>query len=119
MWATLKGEGAKVRTLLEAGAHVNARGRKVGWTVLMHAVNKDGAHALLWAGADVNAIDKRGNTALMSAAQDNNLEVAQALLAADTKVDIRDDAGHTALALATNQGHTEMVQLLKAAGATE
>mgnify|MGYP001247644976 CR=1 FL=1 len=55
----------------------------------------------------------------MSAAQDNNLEVAQALLAADTKVDIRDDAGHTALALATNQGHTEMVQLLKAARATE
>lgn len=53
--------------------------------------------ALLASGADANARDSEGVTALMLAANAGNLEMVKALLAAGADVSATDAAGWTAL----------------------
>lgn len=65
-------------------------------------------------GADVNAVDNEGKTALMYAAQNGHTRVADRLLQArDIKVDIQDDEGVTALMSATIHGNKDIVKILK------
>ncbi len=80
------------------------------------------ASQLLAAGADVNARDAYGATALMNAAHGGNLEMVEALLAAGAEVDAKDELGWTALMKACynadlNRGFPEIVARLIAAGA--
>jgi ankyrin repeat protein len=84
----------------------------------------DVAHVgqLLAAGADVNARDAFGATALMNAASGGNLEMVEALLAAGAEVDAKDELGWTAMMKACynadlNRGFPEIVTRLIAAGA--
>ncbi len=92
---------------------------------LIEAVNAgDVARAsqLLGEGADVNARDAYGATALMNAAHSGNLEMVETLLAAGAEVDARDELGWTALMKACfnadlDRGFPEIVQRLIAAGA--
>lgn len=70
--------------------------------------------ALLQGGADVNAAQHGGWTALQAAAKHNNLEMGRVLLAAEADVARRVDDGQSALDLAEAEGHDEMVALLKA-----
>ena len=92
---------------------------------LIEAVNAgDVARAsqLLANGADVNARDAYGATALMNAAHSGNAEMVEALLAAGAEVDAKDELGWTALMKACfnadlNRGFPEIVQRLIAAGA--
>jgi ankyrin repeat protein len=92
---------------------------------LIEAVNAgDVARAsqLLGAGADVNARDAYGATALMNAAHSGNMEMVDTLLAAGAEVDAKDELGWTALMKACynadlNRGFPELVQRLIAAGA--
>lgn len=92
---------------------------------LIEAVN-DGdvarASQLLANGADVNARDAYGATALMNAAHSGNLEMLETLLSAGAEVDARDELGWTALLKACfnadlNRGFPEIVARLIAAGA--
>ena len=73
--------------------------------------------ALLANGADVNAKDKYGATALMVASEKSYLEVVKALLAKGADVNAKDNNGVTALMVASGNGHTEVVNLLLANGA--
>jgi ankyrin repeat protein len=80
------------------------------------------AKALIEGGAEVNARDAYGATALMNAAQSGNLEMVEALLAAGAEVDAKDELGWTALMKACfnadqNRGFPEIVTRLIAAGA--
>lgn len=92
---------------------------------LIEAVNTGDAarvSQLLAAGADVNARDAYGATALMNAAHGGNLEMTETLLAAGAEVDARDELGWTALMKACynadrNCGFPDIVQRLIAAGA--
>ena len=73
--------------------------------------------ALLAQGADVNAKDNLGYTALMYAAENGHTETAQALLAHGTDVNAKDNFGWTALMYAKEMGYVETIRMLKKAGA--
>lgn len=78
--------------------------------------------ALLAGGADANARDAYGATALMQAAHSGNLEMVNDLLAAGAEADAKDELGWTALMKACNnaemdRGFPEVVARLIAAGA--
>jgi esterase/lipase superfamily enzyme len=72
---------------------------------------------LLEQGADVNAKDKNGKTALMNAAFNGHTGSAMVLLEAGADVNAKDKNGWTALIEAVNGGHTETVKALMDAGA--
>jgi hypothetical protein len=73
--------------------------------------------ALLKAGAQLDAQDARGYTALIWAAQQGKLALVQALLGRHAKMELADANGYTALIWAAQQGHVEVVVALLAAGA--
>ncbi|MGO9568404.1 MAG: ankyrin repeat domain-containing protein [Desulfomonilaceae bacterium] len=68
-------------------------------------------------GADVNAKDNHGWTALMEAAKTGHLDVVKLLLDEGADVNAKDNYGWTALKIAEEDGHKEIVELLKAHGA--
>lgn len=65
-------------------------------------------------GADVNARDDYGYTALMWAAQEGHVLTSETLIEHGADVNARDKAGRTALLIATVKGHTEVVRSLLA-----
>ena len=71
---------------------------------------------LLDKGADVNAKDKDGETALMAAALRGHTEIVQFLLNKGADVNAKRNDGTTALMAAAREGHTETVRILKQAG---
>lgn len=82
--------------------------------------NADTVKALLSAsGADVNATDELGSTALMEAARYGHDDVVRSLLEAGADIKARDREGKTALMLAVTGGHDDVVKVLKQAGAVE
>jgi hypothetical protein len=73
---------------------------------------------LLAKGADVNAKDRIGSTALMCASQFGHHKVVEALLAKGADVNAKEKGyGQTALMLASMRRHPEVVQALLAKGA--
>jgi hypothetical protein len=72
---------------------------------------------LLAKGADGNAVDRDGKTALMLAAFEGHTATVQVLLANGVQANVKDKEGATALMLAASQGHTDVVQALLAKGA--
>lgn len=92
---------------------------------LMEAVKANDAarvRDLLASGANANARDVYGATALMNAAHNGNLDMVNDLLAAGAEVDAKDELGWTALMKACNnadldRGFPDVVERLIAAGA--
>ena len=73
---------------------------------------------LITKGADVNAMDGEGATALMYASLNGHRGVVEALLAKGAEVNVRDKYGLTALMLASQQDENlEIVKALLAKGA--
>jgi ankyrin repeat protein len=75
--------------------------------------------SLLDAGAEVNATDDDGFTALLLASTWGHPEVVHLLIKAGADVNAQDKDGATELMHASQAGHTEIVELLKRAGAKE
>jgi ankyrin repeat protein len=78
------------------------------------AGSPDCVKALIAAGADLNARDRDGMTALIESAVQGNIECVKALIAAGADVKAKDRHGRTALAVAKS---TEVTAILRAAGA--
>ena len=73
--------------------------------------------ALLEAGADIDARDQYGQTALMNAARRGDAPLVRLLTGRGATLDHTAKFGLTALMLAVINNHTEVVRLLVAAGA--
>src|SRR5208337_5502443 len=73
--------------------------------------------SLLDKGAEVNAKNDNGSTALMAASLQGHPEIVQALLAKGAEVNAKNNNGSTALMAACLQGHREIVEALLAKGA--
>lgn len=118
--ASNNGSAAVVTRLLAAGADPEAISRE-GQTPLMSAVlnGRPGAvDALLVHGADPNSAEAyRGQTALMWAAGEGNVEAAQLLIDAGANVTVRSNSGFTAVLFAVRNAHIGTVRLLLDNGA--
>lgn len=103
-----------VDALLAAGADV-----RVGLP-LHHATSAGMVRKLVAAGADVDAVDQGGATALLVAVGSDELTahaVVEALIDAGADVDLADHPGKTPLHLAVDWRDVRMAQMLLAAGA--
>jgi ankyrin repeat protein len=114
--AAAKGRDAAARLLLEAGAEPATRD-VYGWTPLMRAVSGgylDTVDVLLtWGGADTDAREESGATALHIAAGLGFARIVERLLAAGAKALAIDGQGRTPGEVARMQGHAEAEALLR------
>lgn len=114
--AVCKGQEAVVRTLLGDGVAVEARNER-GWPALYIASfygELGCVKALLEAGADPNAREPEGQTAIIAT---KKAEVTRTLLEAGADANAQDINGLTALDCAITSADVEQVQLLLAHGA--
>lgn len=101
-----------------------------GWTTLMHACNNgnvDEVLSLIKRGADINAVDNFGYTALIRLASlggsvssrfsEGHFEAMKILVDSNAKLNEQDNDGFTALNWAAEKGHANAVKLLLNAGA--
>jgi hypothetical protein len=75
------------------------------------------AKLLIQKGADVNATDINGETALMAAASGRQTDLVQLLISDGADVNAKDNGGETALMDAVKAGQNDIVQLLIQNGA--
>jgi hypothetical protein len=89
---------------------------------LIEAVKKGyppAVKAFLARGADADAADKNGGTALIWAVARGNAEVVRLLIDAGAEVSRADNGGLTPLALATRKHRTALIEVLRGAGAQD
>jgi hypothetical protein len=90
-----------------------------GSTALMGADDPAVIRLLLDRGADINAQDADGQTALMQAVERNQTQTVKTLLARHADVGIKDKSGLGVLVKAYDPVSPEIIRLLKQAGAQE
>ncbi len=89
------------------------------WCWLPSTVMYALVRALLAAGADVNAVDETGSSALMEAAAFGHRDAVEALILEGADVNLKNKAGAGALKRAVLGKHKAIEQLLQDSGATE
>lgn len=117
--AARKGDAETVRSLIRAGAVVNAKDDS-GATALTVAASQghtEIVRTLLQAGADANAKNDSGVTALMAPARDGYTEIVRSLIEAGADLNAKNDFGRTALMSAATNRHIEIVRALIEKGA--
>jgi len=115
------GHLAVVETLLANNADVGIRSENSMRNQPLHAAAAGRAvsvcRMLLAAGADPNATQAGGYTALHAAAQNGQRDLVELLLAHGADVSAQTENGATALSLAEEAGRHEVAELLRARGA--
>ena len=108
MWAARNKGIDAMKVLLDAGAAVDRRDHRNGWTALQHAIHTravDAVRLLLERGADPNASDHPGAlTPLLMAASEANPAVLKLLLAYGADPRVQGEWGDTPLTRAVSGG---------------
>jgi ankyrin repeat protein len=112
-----------LKLLLGAGANARAVVGRDGGSALISAAQlgfADIVHALIEANADVDHVNGRGWTALITTVVTGNgdkahIEIVEALVAARADGDIKDHQGKTAIDYARARGYADMVRILEKA----
>lgn len=127
--AAWKGDYTRVRTILSRSPGLVDTRDEDGGTALMYVVEKGNlyeAEFLIGKGADVNARNKRGKTALMFAAEafwitphmsGRYENIADYLIMKGADVNAKDEFGRTALKMALDDSHNSLADLLRKKGA--
>jgi ankyrin repeat protein len=106
-----------IGALLAGGADIEAVTKNFLTNMPLHAAAAGGrieaTRALLLAGADPNARQHKGFTALITASFQNSRELAELLIAFNANVDLRNDEGKTAADLAAGMGNMELAARLR------
>ncbi len=118
--AARKGNLDIARTLLKAGADINARTKydDTALTAATYFCHPNVAKFLIEQGADVNAKNAGyGSTPLMNASECNDLEIVKSLIKKGAKVNEQNKCDESSLMAAALKGYSDIVQALLAAGA--
>jgi uncharacterized protein len=119
-FAVDQGDLALAERMLREGANINAAKGAYQTTVLMEAAVRGNVgimSLLLEKGADVNARDKDGWSALMGATVQGHLQAVNLLLEHDADVNAKNHGGETALVMAVGSKNTAIKDALVAHGA--
>ena len=107
---------AIAEALILYGADVQARSRNAMQNAPLHAAaagrSRDSVRILLEHGADVNAQQEGGWTALHAASQNGDVEMVRLLIASGAHVHARAGNNQNALDLALTKGHQAVVDIL-------
>mgnify|MGYP003627944809 CR=1 FL=1 len=118
MWAALEGDEKAVALLVQCGASVNIRDRKSGYSALDFAAQEqvpEIVKILLSAGADLEARDKFGNTALYRATYYSNGrgETIKELLAQGADPTSENEYGVSPLSLAEQIANYDIIRFFE------
>lgn len=117
--AVEKGDLARLDRLVRRGMDINIRNSS-GESPLLAAKEIAVVSWLIEHGADLNAVDKDGDTALMKAARNGRIDIAEKLIAAKADLNRKSTAYHrTALMYADHGGKADIAALLRQAGAED
>lgn len=112
------GRLSTVQTILKSGgANANTVGNLKRTALLAAAICReeqfhDVIRLLIRVGADVNAQDVSGKTALHAAAQAGDLDMVRLLISKKAKINVKNDEGRSALDFACAENHLDVIKCL-------
>lgn len=103
--------------MIDDGADVNIRDSVSSWTPLLRCAavtgNKDVAKVLIKEGADINAVDVDGKTALMTAVLNGHHLMVEMLLQYDADISVLSASGKTAYEMAIAMEKRKVAKILE------